>query len=544
MLEPFVVWPVVLALLALYAWLRPAAPAVEPAARPRGGAAWLLASAALVVAVRAPLAIARDWRSVDEFGYLALARFAADSPGSLFECLPNLRLHVVLFGLGEGRTFAGVDLVTSLVVGATGAILGLLVLARSGSRALAASTPLLHGLGLLPFEGLTSNAEPYAGLGLAIYLWARLGADLAPPRPAWRSLVAGAGLGLAVLFKEQAATFVLLEPLLLGLQVRSAERRALLRDLATAAAGFALALVPALAALAVAGQLGARLGWLVQFASALGGVQEAAGVADRIMPGSGPARGLPSILATGLLPLLFAPVTWLAFAGVAMACAPRDPLERGVLRPLALALLVGLATCSLGLRFFSHYFMLLLPAAAPLAALALGRLVEQAHPRRPRATLAAVVLLFTIPGLETLASTPLAMFGGAADVDLATAERMREVRARVDARAAPGERVFVGGWRPELYHALDRTPSSRCVTGASFDVATIARDLERHPPALVVLPPPVRLPVWSRVDDGLRHDTVVIDALAEDPTFRAWLDARFRLVEQVGEYSLYEARKP
>ncbi len=66
-----------------------------------------------------------------------------------------------------------------------------------------------------------------------------------------------------------------------------------------------------------------------------------------------------------------------------------------------------------------------------------------------------------------------------------------------------------------------------------------------RPPAVIIVPPPVRLPVWTRVDGGLRLDALVVDALAEDAAFRAWLAREgFRPVEQVGECWLYEARKP
>src|SRR6185503_3005397 len=113
-----------------------------------------------------------------------------------------------------------------------------------------------------------------------------------------------------------------------------------------------------------------------------------------------------------------------------------------------------------------------------------------------------------------------------------TAERLeayRQVRAIVDAHAAPGARVFVTGWRPELYAVLDHTPSSRCLAGKGFDHATMDADLARHPPAAIIVPSGQWLLVWSFEGGELRYSGLVLDALAVDPRFLDWLGRyRFR----------------
>lgn len=544
MSDPVVLWGVALALLATYALSRADRSGEPPRAQrvpSRRDAVVLLGVTALVVAVRAPLAIGRAWRNPDEFAYLALARFAVDSGEGLLSCMGHLRLHMLLYLVGDGRSFVVVDLVTSVVVGLTAAALGGLVLERTGRVRVAALTAALYPLGLLPFEGLSSNGEPWAGLGLAVYLWARLGAagpvDAGPSSR--RAVVAGGGLALAAMCKEHALTFVAVEPLLVALVGPRGSARAVARHGGALVAGAALTLAPLLLVLAWSGALERQAESLLATATGLGAESDGSLVTLVIpAPSPLPGAGVATVLLAGLTRLLYNPVTWLALTGAALVASRGSP-DRRLLAALAVPFAAGVATASLGLRFFDHYFMLAVPAGAPLAALALVRLREDL--RRPRAAAAALLLLAALPGVARLARTT------AAAVRDGPPEHLRDL-GPLRATLPPGPRLFVAGWSPELYHLLDRTPASRRitgVTGTAFGWRTAEEDLARHPSAPVVVPPTVALPLWRRGADGaLGFHWLKLDAFEDSPAFVRWAAEAGLERRRAGAFAVYAARAP
>ncbi|MCO5168372.1 MAG: hypothetical protein M9894_18695 [Planctomycetes bacterium] len=542
MADPVLLWGGALALLAAYALTRAAPPGEPPPAGrspSRRDAAVLLGVAALVVACRAPLAIGRAWRNPDEFAYLALARFAADSGESLLSCMGHLRLHMLLYRLGDGRTFVVVDLVTSFVVGLTAAALGALVLQRTGRVRVAALTAALYPVGLLPFEGLSSNGEPWAGLGLAIYLLARLGAagPVAAAQPVWRAVGAGSGLALAAMCKEHALTFVAVEPLLLVLVGPRGSARAVARHAAGLVAGAALVLGPLLLVLAWHGVLGRQAQSLLATATGLGAESDGS-LVTLVLPAPSPlpGAGVATVLLAGLTRLLHNPVTWLALVGVALVVARGAADQRRLLAALAVPFFAGVATASLGLRFFDHYFMLALPAGAPLAALALARLREDL--RRHGRAAAALVLLAALPGVPRLARATVAA------VREGPPEHLRDL-GPLRAALPAGPRLFVAGWSPELYHLLDRTPASRRitgVTGTAFGWGTVEKDLARHPLAPIVVPPTVALPLWRRGEDGaVGFHWLKLDAFEESPAFERWVVESRLERRRAGAFAVYVA---
>ncbi len=132
-------------------------------------------------------------------------------------------------------------------------------------------------------------------------------------------------------------------------------------------------------------------------------------------------------------------VNWLGFAA-AMVVAAGVTLRRESWRRGAW-LALSLASVALGLRFFPRYYLVLVPPLAVLAARSLTT---------GRTRLAWLLLLIPLvrfgPGYVRLAN-------GQATPDLALFEDDRRAAAMV----APGESLFVWGYRPELF-VLTRAP--------------------------------------------------------------------------------------
>ncbi|MEZ6185209.1 MAG: hypothetical protein R3F62_09395 [Planctomycetota bacterium] len=493
----------------------------------RRRAVWTLAATGLGLALlRALFAASRLTRSVDEYGYLSMARHA-DAQGLGPFDLPWLRLHQLLYSLDGGRSFWLADVLTSAAVGLSGVLLGWLVWRWTHDRGASVATAALYVLGLLPFHGLSSNAEPWANLGLALYLVVRLN-PTGSPTSAVRCLRAGAALGLAALAKEQAAVFVLVEPVALAFLAPRAGVRVLARGLACAAAGWWIAV-------GAFGLLWWVLGDPAPYLERLHGFALGAGA-----PETGVTQvqelerytTLPRYLRYGALvverlgiPLLANAVLVLAAWG---ALAQRRAAPRLVAGLVALAA-VGLLTASIGLRWSLHYFMLLLPAAAPLAGLELRALLARARggPRLRRvgatATLGAGIALALGTGW-LLVSDPSLATGSVSD--RATRTQRRALAHRLQAITAPDAPVFVAGWRPELYVLADRAPASPAVSGGILALDDVLVDLERTPPAAVVLVGGIALPSFRCSEGRVWEVHTASDLLSQDPAFLAWLDAQ------------------
>lgn len=168
------------------------------------------------------------------------------------------------------------------------------------------------------------------------------------------------------------------------------------------------------------------------------------------------------------------PVRTVGFAGlIGLVLAWRRGTDtRRVTALAAAALFLSLFA---GLRFFSHYFALVLPIWAALAALTVDALFRI---RRREVRIAALTLLIGSAGAE-LAMRPvlpglrdLAVWvrdGGALrPTDLRGWPRRDGLAARAAAwireRAAPGDRVFVWGMRPHVPAYAGLVPATRFVT--------------------------------------------------------------------------------
>ncbi|MER6677017.1 glycosyltransferase family 39 protein [Streptomyces sp. NPDC000983] len=182
---------------------------------------------------------------------------------------------------------------------------------------------------------------------------------------------------------------------------------------------------------------------------------------------------------------------------LAVACAALLPAllrawrtTRAQEADLWLWLLASAGAVALGLHFFGHYYLQLIPSLALLATAAL-RSAPRARRTRATAATACCCALFLTWGL--LAPRP----------ELTHAQRLA---AAVTARTAPGDRVLLWGMHPETYWLADRAPATRYLTaglltnysggrdgpqvGERYAMrgawSTLRRELADRPPRLVV----------------------------------------------------------
>jgi hypothetical protein len=459
----------------------------EPTLLPPWALRALVAVALGVFLLRAPLAAAREIRNVDESHYMAITAFVTSTGESLFAHPGGpLRGHTLVYFLGS---FAAVDVVTSLVVALTGFLLGLALL-RSPRPSLPAAllTPALYGLGLMHFEGLTSNAEPYANLFLAAWILLRL--DPARSAPSHR-VIGGVLLGAAAVMKEQTIPLLLLEPVIEALALhsgRSAGWRESAKGLALAAVGYWIPLGVFLAAFATQGELGLFLQQVLGWAGDAGNPNQVAAAEDVSV-------GLTLFL--GNASLAFSPIGFLGGAfGLRLLFEARRASTAEHLLPVGLlaGALLALGCVSVGMRWFSHYFMLTLPFLAPLAALRVAEFPASwrasGGQRAVAVGLVAVALVLT--ALEVSAALRRPEIPRGSSMTPTDREDAEEIARAVKALVPDGEPILVWGWRPELYHLANRPPATRYRANWLLRVepARVLADLERWPPRAIVVPGP------------------------------------------------------
>lgn len=510
-------WAVVALLGALERRVSPGRFAEPVAAAPRWALPALVGVALATALLRTPFAAGRALRNVDEAQYAALAAFL-DHTGEGFFTL-FARLHWLVYRLGSLEApFAAADAITSFVVGATGLLLGATLLRAGRSPWAAALTPALYALGVLRHEGLTSNSELWVNACLAAWAFVRLRGAAVALDARGRAL-AGLWLGVAGLMKEQALPYALLVPALEALDLREGWRVAARRT----AHGLAGLLVPwALWCLLLL-----REGQLLPVVGDLLGLGAAAGEPIAGQGDDGAGWLAPLLLLAGLAPVWKGPVGLLGLISLArVACEPRAATAPERRPEVGLSLLAagGLAAASIGLRFFPHYLMLPVVGLAPLAALQLVRAVDAARRASAAARAHGLVVValaaFTaIDEARLLADVPGFAAGHGQDA-AAQQARLERVGRRVSARVPAGQPIFVWGWRPELYLAAGRPPSTRFQAGTAVLVGErLYDDLERWPPAAVVMVGDLGIG-WRPPDEG--GDPYALD---RHPRFADWLAA-------------------
>jgi 4-amino-4-deoxy-L-arabinose transferase-like glycosyltransferase len=324
-----------------------------------------------------------------------------------------------LFGPG----LYAVHHVTTLVVAATAWVIARAARAASGDRdagLLAAAVYLaFHGVGDAG-TGASSSTEQLAALPVTGAMSMLLG-RASPPR----ALLAGALLGIAVLFKPQAGAAALAA--LVALALRGEKR---LLSCAALPFGAGVPLLATWAAFASVGLGDAMLRW-----SFLEGIVYASSGAPS------PLREVPNLLAylaLHLVPLVLA------------AMALQRCVQRFSRALLGVWLVLALLAAASGLRFYWNYFVLISPPLAILAGVGGAALWARVQ-RRARAALAVIVLL---PSLGSQAWLAFAEREGRGSLRAGHRELAREALRLL----APTSRLVAFGSAAPIYYATGTSP--------------------------------------------------------------------------------------
>lgn len=451
-------------------------------------------------------------------------------PGTYYACA----LSMALFG----ETTRGVRLGLLLLNAATTLLVFVIGRRLCGATAGAMAAIVFALLSLDPWlMGIFAHATHFVllpALG-GLYLVIRAPGQ----RRAWWLLAGGALLGLAVLMKQHAFTFLLLGAVLLLWGGAGPERRgarAVTLDLGVLALGAALPLALLCAVFLAQGVLGRFWFWAFQYA--------------REYVSEVPPREFFSRLVGGFrLATHATPLLWVTgCAGLIALWAGRWGRAEKV---FVAGLLVAsfLAVCP-GFYFREHYFILMLPAVALLNGVAFvtaGRLLERALPRPlARAVAGAffggVILAFV--GVES--DVLFAM--GPRDVSRARYEENPfveavEVARYIRERTTQEDRIAVLGSEPEIYFYSHRLSATGYIYiypliepqkyAARMQEEMIREITAAHPRYLVFvqirnswgLKPESdqRIVDWSLLYTGRCYDLVgVVDIFSRDQTRYLW----------------------
>jgi len=510
-------------------------PSLQPSrSEPKWALAALLGISLLLGLARIPFALQRLGRNVDEFDYAARAAFILDSGESVFTLPGRYRLHTALYLFGGDSPFAFVDTITSLITGVTAFLLGWTVYKVTRRIGPAILTLLSYVLGLIPFEGLSSNAEPYVNFCLALYLFIRFASRAEQGQIGkLRRVSAGAALGLAFVMKEHAITFILIEPAveIIEMVYRRAKDgviKTFLVHQALAAAGFWIPLGLYLMGYAMNGRLGVYFHGLVAFGMA-GGSTERAGSWS---------IGIESLqrLVEGLFPLWSRPYGYFSLAcllSLIFQSGKRARQDFPFVGSLAFMSLIAVCTISIGYRFFSAYFIL---AAVPMAPLMGIRIMDAIHEVKSSNVRTPIAIFLIVGALITLDSAA-AIWSGSVRIDgqsmdMLTEAKVKQISRIVRESTPEDEPILVWGWRQEVYYYSQRVPACSFTGGWVPDIEKIIPELDKRMPSAVVFP-------GSRGSNASMGKDVY--EIKNFPLLRRWLeDNRFRLlVGAEGEFHVY-----
>ena len=398
-------------------------------------------------------------------------------------------------------------------------------LAAAATFALLSTLPELHGS--------SAQAEQFVLLPVVLAWWLAVRAgdrwrlsqrsEAASPRPVWRScslelVLAGVLLGIAITIKQHAVFLALATAAYVGASQwhRAAAARQgagtafrrmsrlLLAQLALAI-GVAIPVALMVGAMVAAGVWQKFWFWTIEVAGNYAAETPWSAGASRLLATS-------ALIGKGAL-LVYGLAFW-GFSALWWNQAARS--RRWFL--LVTLLAAGVAVCP-GLHFRRHYFVLLLPSAALLFALAaswLGRVLGANHAARPQSALALLTVAAAL--LATLwphrayffelspAEISRATFGGNPFPEIPV------IAERIAARTTSDDTVLVLGSEPELlfyagrrsatryiymYPLVERQPYARQMQEEMIAEAEAAR------PAYVVF---VAISVsWTFSDDSDRH---------------------------------------
>lgn len=442
----------------------PAAGAVTAPTRRRDVARVLLLVVALTAVLRLPAFFVEVFNSDETF--LATQGQVIREGGDLYREAADRKPPLVPYVYAGVQALTGttdlwnVRVAAMLASAATAVLLGLEARRRYGRRAMWAAA-LLSTVALVSFapqDGQAANFEIFMlPLTVAGVMLARRG----------RAASSGVAIAFATLAKQTGAATLL--PVFFTM-LRRRDRRGLL----AAATGFAVPL------LLTAVLLGPRqlFYWTVLGNGSYVGLQTASALVVTMFV----------LMTLGWaacnVPILWTlPRSWRARAAIA-ADGERDT-------DLWLWALSGAVSVAVGLRFFGHYYLQLVP---PLVLLTAGAL-QHATRRAVRATLA---LALVCGALFSVAGYFLTPFGEEPEYE--------SVSRYIAARTGHDDRVLVWGNVPEIYWASGVRPATRYIATQSLLAENHAartdvpaadeldpqvwrwffRDLRRHPPKYVV----------------------------------------------------------
>jgi hypothetical protein len=437
---------------------RPPEPVAVPPPAPPAGAArlwpWLAVGLVLlfVVAVRARLLDVPLERDEGEYAYAGQLMLRGIPPYQLVYNmkLPGAYVVYALFLALFGQTARAIHLGLLLVNGATVVLLFLL-----GRRWLGAFAGVVAAAAYALFSMGRAVEGPFAHSSHLVVLAALAGVLLL-----WRAFDSGRGrdyfwsglcLGLSLLMKQHGVFFLLFG--VLALVARGRRRGAGAQGLAGSGPPFALgAALPLLVTgivLALAGVFPAFWFWTFRYAAAY--VSEVPFSAGMVYLRDSLTRIVtadPLLWGTSLLGL------------VVLLGAGRSGPRRATI--LAFTGSAFLAVCP-GLYFREHYFVLLLPAAALLVAVAvdgLRRLLAGTGARSGAGPLAATAFLavFLVSlGMQAgylLRATPRQVCR--MTYGLNPFPEAREIARYISAHSSPGDRIAVLGSEPEILFYANR----------------------------------------------------------------------------------------
>jgi 4-amino-4-deoxy-L-arabinose transferase-like glycosyltransferase len=341
---------------------------------------------------------------------------------------------------------------------------------------------------LLRFSNLAFNGEILMNLPICAGLSLLFREGRRPIR--WEPLAAGALVGGATLLKQPAG-IVLVPFALYCLHPEYRRSRDYTRwtgwgHAALIAAGFVLVLAAAALILRHFGILADAWYWSVV------DHDTPHGPLDPVFWQRAGRAGLEFVLASG--PLLIG--AWLALSTDAWN---GRRAERDTLIVLVLVSLIGLSESG---RFFSHYFIQLLPGLAILAAPAMAELWARGTSVRYK-RLGWLTLGWT-------AASVLFALGAVLKETIIAPHAPSESAMWLRAAHSPGDRLFVWGQSPHTYYRADMRPASRYIayyplTGYAFGVPesrdpnydtshrivpgawdSLEGDFTRHPPRYIV----------------------------------------------------------
>ena len=415
------------------------APAEVPASPwpTRLGLAAIVVASALVRLRIAALPLERDEGEYAYFGQLILR---GEWP---YVAAHNMKLPGVYYAYAAilslfGETDVAIRVALLLVNAATIVLVAALARRFAGELAslTAAAVYAVLSLGTVVL-GFTANTEHFVLLpAIAGLLLLQDGAASSA-----RLLAAGLLLGIGVVMKQPGAFFVACGAAWIAVSGTSPAR--VVRALAIFGVGAVLPYAAVCLAMLAGGAFEPFWFWTVVYLREYGTMIDA-------------ASGLPELYGQLGRMLAASPLTWLlAAAGVAALATTR--FDRRARLQIAALVVTSAAAVVPGLRFTDHYFVLVLPALAILAALGADALlprIRATSPQAARITAVALPALIFVLGVAhdratLLVRSPAENARAVYGVNpLAEAVEIADEIAR---RAGPDDRIAVIGSEPQIY---------------------------------------------------------------------------------------------